>query len=429
VVFFFAFGVAAVVGALIGLVPAFDLFKVNLASVLQEEGRTGTAGRKRRAMRQAMVVGQVAFAFVLLIGSGLLLASFRHLLAVDPGFKPDGVVTASVIMPTSKYAGDPQVHAFLKRAIESIQRMPSVSSAGATTIIPFGGNHNDSVILAEGHVMQPGESLISPMQVITTPGYFEAIGATVKRGRSFNESDAENGKLAVIVDETLARKFWPNLDPIGRRMHRPESPDDLLKVTEHTKWLTVVGVVDDIHMDDVVGNNTIGAYYLPYEQSSARFATFAIKSPLDREALIKNLRGEIGKLDSEMALFDIRSMAERTESSLMSRRTAVILASAFGGIALFLSAVGIYGVLAFVVTQRTREFGIRIALGSSPTRIFRLVIREGLVLVLIGLLLGFAGAAALRGVIETQVYGVALAACALPALRATHTDPVRVLNS
>jgi putative ABC transport system permease protein len=446
VVFAFAFGVAAFVGALIGLVPALDLFKVNLAGVLQEEGRTGTAGRKRRAIRQAMVIGQVAFAFVLLVGSALLLVSFRHLLNVDPGFKSDGVVTASVIMPKSKYAGDPELRTFLRRSVESIRTMPGVSSAGATTIIPFGGNHNDSVILAEGYVMKPGESLISPMQVIITPGYFEAIGATLKRGRSFTESDNEKGR-AVIVDETLARKFWPNSDPIGRRMYRPESPDELLKVNEHTKWLTVVGVVGDIHMDDVVGNNSIGAYYFPYAQATERFATFAIKSPLDREPLIKNLRAEIAKIDPEMALFDIRSMAERTESSLMSRRTAVILAAAFGGIALFLSAVGIYGVLAFVVTQRTREFGIRIALGSSPTRIFRLVLREGLILVLIGLLLGLSGATALRSVIETQVYGVrpldpfviglvliglaavALSACALPALRATHTDPVRILNS
>ena len=446
-VFLFAFGVAAIVGMLIGFVPAADLFKVNLAGVMQEEGRTGTSGRKRRAVRRGMVVGQVAFAFVLLVGSGLLLASFRHLLEVNPGFKAEGVVTGSVVMSQAKYAGDPDLRTFMKRALDGIRQMPGVNAAGATSIIPFGGNHSDSVILAEGYVMKPGESLISPMQVRVTPGYFEAIGATLKRGRFFTESDSEKGLRTIIVDETLARKFWPNADPIGRRMYRPENPDDLLKINEKTQWLTVVGVVGDIHMDDVTGNRTIGAYYQPYAQELARFVTFAVKSPLDQEPLVKNLRSEIGKLDPEMALFDIRSMTERADSSLMSRRTAVILASAFGGVALFLSAVGIYGVLAFVVTQRMREFGIRIALGSNPTGIFRLVLREGLLLVVVGLLFGLGGAAALRNVIETQIYGVrpmdpfvigtvlaglaavALSACIVPALRATRTDPVRVLSS
>ena len=325
--------------------------------------------------------------------------------------------------------------------------MPGVSSAGVTSIIPLGGNHNDSVILAEGYVMQPGESLISPMQVRVTPGYFETMGTTLKRGRFFTDSDSEKSLKTLIIDETLARKFWPDADPIGRRMYRPNDPNDLMKIDEKTEWLTIVGVIADMHMDDITGNTSIGAYYYPFEQSPRRFVTLAIKSSLGREPLVKNLRAEMGRIDPEMALFDIRSMTELMDSSLMSRRTAVILATAFGGIALFLSAVGIYGVLAFVVTQRTREFGIRIALGSSAGDIFRLVLREGGVLVAVGLIVGLAGTVAMRSVLETQIYGVrpldpfvigiafagltavALSACALPARRATRLDPVRVLNS
>jgi len=446
-VFLFTLGVAAIVGVLIALVPAADLFKVNLSRVLQEEGRTGTSGRKRRATRRAMVVVQVAFAFLLLIGSGLLLASFRQLLAIDPGFKAEGVTTASIVVPGVRYAGDPEVRTFMGRALSAVRSMPGVSSAGVTSIIPLGGNHNDSVILAEGYVMQPGESLISPMQVRVTPGYFETMGATLKRGRFFTDSDSEKSLKTLIIDETLARKFWPNADPIGRRMYRPNDPNDLMKIDEKTEWLTIVGVIADMHMDDITGNTSIGAYYYPFEQSPRRFVTLAIKSSLGREPLVKNLRAEIGRMDPEMALFDIRSMTELMDSSLMSRRTAVILATAFGGIALFLSAVGIYGVLAFVVTQRTREFGIRIALGSSAADIFRLVLREGVVLVAVGLIVGLGGAVAMRSVLETQIYGVrpldpfvigialagltvvALSACALPARRATRLDPVRVLNS
>jgi predicted permease len=394
-----------------------------------------------------MVVVQVAFAFLLLAGSGLLLASFRQLLAIDPGFKADGVVTASVVVSRTKYAGDPEVRGFMNRALEAIRSMPGVRSAGATNIIPFGGNHSDSVILAEGYVMKPGESLISPMHVSVTPGYFETIGANLKHGRYFTDSDNEKGPRAVIVDETLARKFWPNSDPIGRRMYQPNGPNDLLKVDEHTQWITVVGVVRNIHMDDITGNTTIGAYYFPYAQEAPRLATFALKSALDRESLLKNLRSEIGKIDPEMALFDVHTMTELTDSSLMSRRASMILAAAFGSIALFLSAVGIYGVLAFVVSQRTREFGIRIALGSTVMGIFRLVLREGLVLVMIGLFLGLAGAAAMHSVFQSQIYGVssldpyvigfvllgllavASLACALPARRATRLDPIRVLHS
>jgi predicted permease len=446
-VYLYALGIAAVVGILISLAPVADLFKVNLARVLQEEGRTGTAGRKRRATRRAMVVVQVAFAFLLLIGSGLLLASFRQLLAIDPGFKADGVVTASFVVPLASYPGDAEIRSFMNRALSTVRSIPGVDNAGVTSIIPLGGNHNDSVILAEGYVMQPGESLISPMQVRVTPGYFETIGATLKSGRLISESDHEKAAKVLVIDETLARKFWPNADPIGRRMYRPANPDDLLKIDAKTEWLTVVGVVRDIYMDDITGNTSIGAYYYPFAQSASRFATFAVKSSLDREPLIKNLRSAIAGIDPQMALFDVRSMRELMDSSLMSRRTAVILAAAFGGIALFLSAVGIYGVLAFVVTQRTREFGIRIALGSSANGLFKLVLREGIVLVAIGLILGIVGAAGMRSVIENQIYGVqpldpfviglalaglsivALSACTLPALRATRLDPVQVLNS
>lgn len=444
--FLFAAGTAVIVGLLIGVVPAIDVFKTNLAVVLQEEGRSGTGGRKRRTIRRAMVVAQVGFAFWLLIGAGLLLASFRELLAINPGFKPDGVMTASLVAPATRYKGDPDVLSFMTRITDAVRTLPGVDSSGATTIIPMGGNHDDSVIIAEGYVMKPGESLISPMQVTVTPGYFETIGATLKRGRLFNNGDTETSQPAVIVDERLANKFWPNMDPIGRRMYRPKDASDLLKIDEHTKWLTVVGVVGEIHMDDITGNRTIGAYYFPFAQNPSRFATIAIKSSLDTSTLLKQVRTGIGKIDPEIALFDTRTMSELTDSSLMARRTAMMLALAFGTVALFLSAVGIYGVLAFLVEQRGREIGIRIALGSTANGIFKLILSEGLVLIVSGLVLGLGAALALHRFLEGQLYGirstnpwvicaamlglaiVALFACALPAHRATKLDPIRALT-
>jgi predicted permease len=284
------------------------------------------------------------------------------------------------------------------------------------------------------------------MRVRVTPGYFEAIGATLKRGRLFNRSDTETSPRAVIVDERLANKFWPNTDPIGRRMYRPNDPNDLLKVDEHTEWLRVVGVVGDIHMDDITGNTTVGAYYFPMAQDVSRFATLAVKTTLETSTLLKQVRAEIAKIDPEIALFDVRTMSELTDSSLMSRRTAMTLAVAFAAVALFLSALGIYGVLAYLVEQRAREIGIRIALGSTAGGIFKLVLAEGTILVAGGLVLGLAAAAGLHRFLESQLYGirstnpwvvtaamlglaaVALIACALPARRATRLDPVRVLT-
>src|SRR5439155_23057743 len=188
------------------LLPIAELGRVNVSDVLQEEGRGGTAGRTRRAVQRTMVVVQVAFALVLLIGAGLLLASFRHLLTVDPGFKGEGVLTSSIVMAPPRYSGDGEMRQLMSRALGGLGAIPGVTGVGATTVIPLGGNHSDSVILAEGYVMKPGESLISPMHVRITPGYFEAIGATLKRGRFFNESDSEKGPRAIIVDETLSRK-------------------------------------------------------------------------------------------------------------------------------------------------------------------------------------------------------------------------------
>jgi predicted permease len=443
-----ALTLAAVSGILISMVPAAHVLRVNLSTVLHEESRTGTGGRKARTVRRVLVVAQVAIAFVLLIGSGLLLASFRNLLAVDPGFTADGVITAGIGIPRVRYTTDDDVRSFTTRLLQAIRSVPGVVSAGGTTIIPLGGNHNDSVILAEGYERKPGESLVSPMQVIVTPGYFETMSTSLVRGRSFDERDTGTSPGVVIVDERLARKFWPGSDPIGKRMYKPNSPKELLNIDANTRWLTVVGIVREVQLEDLAGRpTTVGAYYFPAAQVVPRGMTLAIKTATsDPAAILPALRKELTRIDPAMPLADVRTMPERMALSLTSRRAAMLLAVFFGAVSLFLSAVGIYGVLAYLVTQRSREIGIRVALGSTTAGIFRLVLREGAGLVTTGLTLGLAGTAALRRALESQVYGlgvmypavialvmtilgiVALAASALPARRATQLDPVIVLN-
>jgi predicted permease len=444
-----ALGLSLAAGLFVGLFPLAGISKIGISDALHEESRTGTGGKKSRRVRQLLVTAQVGFAFTLLMGAGLLLASFRNLLHVDPGFKPNGVVSASVSLPQSRYAKDDALRNFMNRALPAIRSFPGVSYAGATRAIPLGGNHNDSVILAEDYQMKPGESLISPLNIGVTPGYFEALGISMVRGRPFDERDSETAPQVIIVDERLAKHFWPNQDPVGRRMYFPGTgdPKDFMKVTEHTVWLTVVGVAHSLRYENLDDSGaTFGAYYVCNSQDPARTFTFAIKTAGDSASTVRALRAEIARLDPEVALFDIRSMSERMDLSLASRRTSMLLANAFGGVALFLASLGIYGVLAYLVAQRTREIGIRVALGSTRSGILRLVLREGFKLVAMGFVLGIAGAAFLQKAVATQIYGIrpydplvlagvmallagiALVACAVPARRAMGVDPVVVLR-
>jgi hypothetical protein len=273
------------------------------------------------------------------------------------------------------------------------------------------------------------------------------MGFTLLKGRFFDDRDNDTAPGAIIVDERLAQKFWPGLDPIGRRMYQPSDPKDLMKIDEHTHWLTVVGVVRSVRLDDLEGNGSpVGAYYFPFPQQPERYYTVAIKGAGDLHSIASAVRMATVRLDPELALFEVKTMSERVELSLAARRTALTLALAFGALALFLAAIGIYGVLAYLVAQRSREIGIRVALGSTHARIIQLVLREGFILVAFGLILGAIASLGLRSAVASQIYGVraldpvvlisamlllgtvALVACVLPARRALQVDPRIVLN-
>jgi predicted permease len=443
----FMFGLALVQGLAISAVPLAQLAGLNLNLVLRDDSRTGTAGRRTGLVRRALVTIQVALAFVLLIGAGLLFASFRHLLAVDPGFKAEHVLTGSIGLPDTRYGDDAKRTAFVARALERIRRLPGVAAAGVTDTLPFGDGSSSSVIVAEGYMLAPGESVISPNQLRVTPGYFEALGVPLKRGRLFTESDTDGAPRVVIIDERLARKFYPNVDPIGRRMFQPEKPDDLVKPGPNIKWLQVVGVVGAVKLRELVEGEQarIGAYYFPYAQSPTGGVGFVIKTTGDPMRATNAVRHALSGLDPELLFGDVKSLPERVEASLHSRRMPMLLSLGFGAVALLLAAVGIYGVLAYQVSQRTREIGIRMTLGSDAGRILRMIFREGAILILIGLAAGMAGAVALRHVIASQLYGVgaldplvlgsvsavlalaAFLACLAPARRAARVDPVVAL--
>ena len=442
-----ALGLAVLVGVLVGLVPMAGAFKASLSAMLREGNRTGSSGVRTRRLRQGLVGAEIGLAFVLLAGAVLLLASFRHLLAVDPGFTTQGVVTASMDMLQSQHRTDGDLRNLMNRALDSIRRLPGVAAAGATSNIPLGGNYSDSVIMAEGHAMSPGESVVSPLDLVVTPGYFQTMKIALVRGRYFDEGDNESAPAVVIVDQILAHHFWPNRDPIGQRMYTSADLQYPNKPGANTHWYQVVGVVSNVRLVDLAGTHSAsGTYYFPYAQAPIPFFTFAARSNAERTAIVPALRAAMAEIDPNLPLSDVKTMGERATLSMSSRRTPLLLALAFGGVALFLSAIGIYGVLAYLVAQRRREIAIRMALGSTRAGVVRLVLRQGLVIIALGLVAGFAGSAGFEKAVASQVYGVrpldplvigavtvllgaiALAACAAPAWRAVQVDPVAVLK-
>jgi predicted permease len=431
---------------LIGLIPILGLRRMNLSQTFREEGRSATAGRGARVVRRVLVTAQVAFAFMLLIGAGLLLASFQRVLAVKPGFDPDHVLTGIVSPPEARYKDDAALNAFWTRFVDRVRALPGVQAAGAVSTLPLGGNYSDSVILAEGYVMSPGESLISPYQVEVTPGYFSAMNIPVMRGRVFNDSDTDRSPKVIVIDERLAKRFWKG-DPVGRRMWKPESPRDLAKGPgPTTHYYTVVGVVGNVRVTGLAEKEPVGMYYFPNSQNVGRGMTLVARTAGDPSQLTGAIRRELAQIDPELPFFSVRPMQERIDLSLVNRRTPMLLASLFGAIALFLAAIGIYGVLAYQVAQRRKEIGIRLALGSDGRRIFGLVVSEGLWLVGAGVAVGFAGAFVIRKAMETQLFGVqpmdplvlscvalllalvAFLACAVPARRASRIDPIVALS-
>jgi predicted permease len=438
--------IAILASVVIAAIPALGARRMELAPMFRD-GRMGASGRGSRTLRRGLIVVQVSVALVLLIGASLLLASFRRVVGVDPGFNPAGVLTASITLPPARYRDAATLCRAADDLLRGVREQPGVVAAGTTTAIPFGNDFSTRLIFAEGHQMRPGETPIGPYRNVITPGYFEAMGVRLIRGRFFEDRDTNDVPRVAIVDATLANRFWPGEDPVGRRMFLPTNPRNPAEMTATTPRLTVVGVVSDVKLRGLVeGVGDVGAYYFPQAQAPERTLTLAVRAAGDPLSLAPNIRTAIASVDRELAVFDVQTMATRAARSLSSRRTSVALSSAFGGVALLLSALGIYAVLACLVAQRRKEIGIRMAIGGSRTSVFGLIVREGVLLVACGISLGAIAAAALARTLQSQLFGiawtdpamlamagatlggVALAACALPAFHATRINPIVALT-
>jgi predicted permease len=442
------FAPALLLGLVVGAGPVIQLARANLSGVLHDEGRSGTSGRRSTSLRRSMIAAQVALAFVLVLGSGLLLVSFQRLLAVNPGFVPEHVLTGRVSPLRTHYPDDASLRSYAARALERVRALPGVEAAGISSYLPFSLDSNSSVIIPEGYAAKPGESVVSPNQLYVSSGYLEALKVPLESGRLFTASDTADAPRVVIIDERLAQHFWPDQNPIGRRMYLPDKPDDVAKPGPTVTWLRVVGVVGSVKLKGLEeGENArAGAYYQVFAQAPNRDIGWAIRSHGDAQAITASVQRALGEIDPELRMSDVLTMSTRVDKSLNPRRAPMLLSIGFGAIALLLAAVGLYGVLAYHVTRRTREIGIRMALGSRPGEILRLVLREGGLVVALGLVCGLAGALALRGALAAQLYGVgaldplvmlgaigmltvtSFIACLVPARRAARIDPMIALQ-
>jgi predicted permease len=435
------------VGVVLGLAPAFRLWRMNLNAELRQESRGGTSSRRANIVRRALATAQVALALVLLIGAGLLLASFRAVLELDYGFTPDHVTTASISLPGASYKDAPARQAFTERALAAIRSLPGVEAAGVTSALPFAGSINNNLILAEGYTAKPGESLLAPSYLVASAGYFEAMKIAVVSGRAFDARDTADAPGAIIIDERLARKFWPGQDAVGHRMFFPTDLEHIDRVTPETKFLNVVGVVREVQMLDPRADVTpVGTYYIPSQQSGNNIFSLAVRTTGSDPSIANGIRREIARIDPQLAVYRVQPMQTVIDAALVGRRVPMLIAIAFALVALFLSAIGIYGVLAHSVSERRRELGVRMALGGTAGTVFGLVLRDGLRVLGAGLVIGLAGAFFLARLMQNQLFDVApvnpvvfggvtitlavvaLVAVSVPALRASRIEPSVVLG-
>jgi predicted permease len=436
------------VGLGVGMIPVVAMRRANMAQIIREEGRSGTQGRGPRLMRRVLVTSQVAFALILLIGAGVLLASFERVMTINPGYRVANLLTGTISLPVARYKDDVALRIAQQRVLDSVRAIPGVEGVGMTTTLPLSGNYSDSVIMAEGYQMRPGESLISPSQVTASDGYFEAIGAKLLAGRYFNADDVEGKPRVLVIDERLARRFWPNGDALGKRLYFPADINNLMAKPTEDRMMTIVGVIEPLRLRGLVDGQgeQVGAYFSALRQVPPRTLGLAIRTTQAPETVTANVRREIARIDPEMPFYGVRTMEDRLSTSLMDRRTPMLLATGFAAVALFLAAIGIYGVLAYQVSQRRREIGIRMALGAESSSIFNLVLKEGGLIVGLGAVFGLIGAFFLRQTLQSQLYetgamdprivavvagmliAVAMIACVLPARRAAKTDPLIALS-
>jgi putative ABC transport system permease protein len=433
----FTVAVAGLTGILFGLAPAIHMAKTDLAAAFREGGRGNSIGFRRNALRSVLVVGEVALALVLLCGAGLLMRSFYHLQSMDPGFDPHDVLTFRTNLPGAKYRTDEQQESFYTRALERIRALPGVSVAGAAQIFPLAGDDYILSFVQVGKPPVPVGNQPSAAFYAATPGYFGALRIPIKAGRDFTARDNAAAPPVAVISESMARRFYANENPLGQRLQIGGGDD---------RPAEIVGIAGDVR-DTELESKGRAAMYRPAAQTPFGSMYFAVRTERDPSSAITGVRAAIREMDAELPLDAVGTVDALVETSLSQRHFAMLLMGIFAGLALVLAMVGIYGVMAYSVTQATQEIGIRMALGAGRGDVLHMVLGYAAVLMSAGIVVGVAASLGAGKLLASQLFEVksydpvtyalvgsvlvatALAACLIPAFRAMRIDPVIALRN
>jgi putative ABC transport system permease protein len=426
-------------GVFFGVAPALHATHTDLIESLKEGGRTSSAGAARNRLRSSLVVSEVALALVLLASSGLLVRTLLRLREVNPGFNPANLLTMNVHLSTAKYPDGPHQVAFYNQMIDRIQALPGVKSAGVVQVLPMGGNFDGRGIQIADRPVLPGQEFSTPTY-IATPGYLRTLEILLRQGRLFTEHDDATGEKVVLVNKAFARQIWPGENPLGKQIRFPGRGG-----WENQPWRTVVGVVGDVKQSRLDGPDET-QLYVPEAQFPVSWMTLVVRTEQRPESLLSAVRAQIHSLDPDQAVFQVATMDQLLADSIALRRFVMLLLASFAAVALLLAAVGIYGVIAYSVSQRTHEIGVRMALGAQARDVLGLVMGQGLILVAVGLVLGAVAGMVMTRLLDSLLFGVgagdavtfasvalllaiiAMLACYIPARRAMRVDPMVALR-
>jgi predicted permease len=430
----FTAAISLVTGILFGLGPLFATWRENAGESLKQNNRFASGIQTR--LRSGLAVAQIAIAIILLIGAGLMVKSFWALMHVAPGFRSDSILTARLSLPRSRYADNGKIAAFERALLESLHGRPGIQSAGFATYLPLGGSDNDWSFIIEGRPPLPVGTYNMTKYRPVSAGYFETIGIPLLRGRSFTSADTAESPWVVVINDSMAREYWPSENPIGQRLNLAEPP-----------WRTVIGVVGDVLHEGLDGEAK-AEMYLPVEQSSniESDPTIVVRTEIDAGGAAAELRGAVSAIDGTVPVDRIETMRQLVSGSVAQPRFRTVILLAFSLLALLMASIGIYGVMNYLVIQRTREFGIRLSLGATQTDVLRLVLGRAATLIGAGTCLGLVGSVLLVRLITKLLFGtapldpltfaavpvllaaVALVASYIPARRATRIDPIVALR-
>jgi putative ABC transport system permease protein len=433
----FTLALSFVTALLCGLAPALGTSRVDLNQSLKEGGRSSASGFRGGRLRSWLVISEVALALILLIAAGLLMESFRRVREVRLGFDPHNVLTMTLSLPTLKYPEAPQRAEFYERLLQRVEALPGVKSAALATYLPLSGHWGTTHFAIEGQApLARGDFLVANVRVVS-PSYFQTMKIPLMEGRSFTAADREAAPQVVTINQTMARQFWPHENPIGRRLNLGDAANPDV-------W-QIVGVVGDVKHFGLEAEVRPEIYF-SHLQVPGKWMSLMVRTATNPLNLVASIRNEVVAIDQAQPVFDVQTLELLVSQSMASRRFAMLLLGTFAIIGLLLGTVGIYGVISYAVSKRTHEIGVRMALGAQRGAVLRLVVKQGMVLTLIGLALGLAGSIALGRVLASQLYqvtasdpliygsvsvlilGVALIACWLPARRATKVDPMEALR-